>query len=148
LIIYRLHRDTRRAFDYNINRENRWNPAHTPMLYCAAAVSLCCLEVLVHTDPDLIPDNFVWSWAELPEEPERFEGAWDILDAERTRRFGKTWIESKQSLSLRVPSVTVPLTRADFNVLLNPIHDAYGAVAWHRGGMFGFDPRLFSKASA
>jgi hypothetical protein len=29
------------------------------MLYCAAAISLCCLEVLVHTDPDLIPDHLV-----------------------------------------------------------------------------------------
>lgn len=49
LIVYRLHRDTRQPFEISLNRSNRWNPARTPMLYCAANVSLCCLEVLVHT---------------------------------------------------------------------------------------------------
>jgi hypothetical protein len=43
------------------------------MLYCAATVSLCSLEILVHTDADLIPENLVWSWAELPAEPKAFD---------------------------------------------------------------------------
>jgi hypothetical protein len=33
--------DTRQPFEYNTNKDNRWNPARTPMLYSAATVSLC-----------------------------------------------------------------------------------------------------------
>jgi RES domain-containing protein len=97
LILYRLHRDTRLPSEYNINGENRWNPARTPMLYCAATISLCCLEVLVHTDSDLIPDNLVWSSAELPADPEVFDGMWDVSNVEQTRPFGKNWIDSRRS---------------------------------------------------
>ncbi len=143
MIAYRLHRDTRQPADYSLNRESRWNPARTPMLYCAATVSLCCLEVLVHTDSDLIPDNMVWSWAELPVDPENFDGNWDITEVEQTRWFGKRWIDSRGSLAIRVPSVIVPYTDVDFNILLNPTHEAFTDIHWRRGGTFTFDPRLF-----
>src|SRR5438270_10882394 len=95
------------------------------MLYCAAAVSLCCLEVLVHTDSDLIPENLVWSWAELPADPEALDDVWNIADVEQTRAAGKRWVDSRRSLATHVPSVIVPHTKVDFNVLLNPTHDAY-----------------------
>jgi len=113
------------------------------MLYCAASVSLCCVEVLVHTDADLVPDNFVWSWAQLPADPEEFEAIWNIDNLEQTRPFGKSWIDSRRSVALRVPSAIVPRTLEDFNILLNPTHDAYSEIEWHRGGRFAFDPRLF-----
>jgi RES domain-containing protein len=88
------------------------------MLYCASTASLCCLEVLVHTDPDLLPDNLVWSWAELPAV---LDDVWNIADVEETRAAGKRWIDSLQSLAIRVPSVIVPHTPADFNILLSPL---------------------------
>lgn len=113
------------------------------MLYCAASVSLCCREVLVHTDVDLIPDNLVWSWAQLPADPEEFDGIWSTGNLEQTQPLGKSWIDSRRSLALQVPSAVVPSTPEDFNVLLNPTHDAYDEIEWHRGGAFGFDPRLF-----
>jgi RES domain-containing protein len=143
LIVYRLHRDTRQPFDYNINKENRWNWARTPMLYCAATISLCCLEVLVHTDSDLIPDNLIWSSAELPINPEVLDAVWDIGNVEQTRAFGTKWVASRRSLAIRVPSVIVPHTDVDFNVLVNPTHEVFSNVLWHRGGTFTFDQRLF-----
>lgn len=115
------------------------------MLYCACSVSLCCLEVLVHTDPDLIPDNLVWSWVDLPSEPEVFDGGWRITDPGLTRSFGKRWIDGRGSVAMRVPSVIVPHTDVDFNVLLNPTHDTWTNLHWQRGGKFAFDPRLFSE---
>lgn len=118
------------------------------MLYSASSLALCCLEVLVHTDPDLIPDNYAWSWAELPLDPEVFDGKWSITHTVDTRRFGKAWIDSRRSLALLVPSVIVPPTSTDFNVFINPMHDAYNDIQWQHGGAFSFDPRLlFSKAS-
>ena len=148
MIVYRLHRDTRQPFEYNFNKDNRWNPARVPMLYCASSIALCCLEVLVHTDPDLIPDNYVWSWVELPALPEVFEGQWDIGNVEQTRQYGKYWIDSRRSLALAVPSVIVPHTAADFNVLLNPTHEGFFAACWRLGGPSAFDPRLFLNESS
>src|SRR5262245_9153592 len=112
------------------------------MLYCAASVSLCCLEVLVHTDRDLIPDFYVWSYAELLVEPEIFDEPWDVSNVEQSRLYGKQWIDSRRSLAMRVPSVIVPSTDADFNVLLNPTHDVFDDIRWELGGKFGFDTRL------
>jgi hypothetical protein len=88
LIVSRLHRDIRKPSDYSFIAQ-RWNPALTGMLYCAANVALCCLEVLVHTDGDTIPDNYVWSYAELSSEPEVFDGAWDIGNLDLTRWYGR-----------------------------------------------------------
>lgn len=143
MIVYRLHRDTRQPFEYNLNQENRWNPVRTPMLYCAATVALCCLEVLVHTDSDLIPDNLVWSSGELPADPEIFDGMWDVSNVEQTRPFGKDWIDGRRALAIRVPSILVPQTSVDFNILINPTHETFSDIRWQRGGPFAFDPRLF-----
>ena len=113
------------------------------MLYCASSVSLCCLEVLVHTDSDLIPDNLTWSWAQLPAEPEQLPDERHPANLERTRALGKRWIDSRSSLALRVPSIIIPHTEVDFNVLLNPTHESFSELRWTRGGVFMFDPRLF-----
>ena len=118
------------------------------MLYCAANIALCCLEVLVHTDKDVIPDNYVWSYAELRADPEVFDGLWDIHSLDQTRWYGKSWIDSRRSLGIMVPSVIVPNTGVDFNILLNPTHDAYSEVVWKRGGPFAFDRRLFFKKTS
>jgi len=89
-----------------------------------------------------VPDNLVWSWAKLPRATEAL-GARNTADLEQTRAAGKRWINSRRSLAARVPSVIVPDTHADFNVLLNPVHEAYSDVEWSRGSAFRFDPRLF-----
>ncbi|MGD0617326.1 MAG: RES family NAD+ phosphorylase [Bryobacteraceae bacterium] len=147
MTVYRLHRHTRQPSEYNPRGEGRWNPTGIPMLYSASTVSLCCLEVLVHTDPDLIPDNLIWSWGELPADPEVLDYRWSIADVGQTRVAGKRWIDSRRSLAIRVPSVIVPDTPVDFNILLNPTHAAYTDVQWQRGGPFRFDPRLFDDDS-
>ena len=102
----------------------------------------------MHTDSDLIADNLVWSWAELPVDPEVFDGTWNIGNVEQTRPFGKSWIDSRRSLAVQVPSVIVPPTPVDFNILLNPTHEVYSEIQWQRGGRLIFDPRLFLNESS
>ena len=101
------------------------------------------VEVLVHTDPDLIPDNLIWSSAALPADPEVLDRVWNIGDFEQTRAFGKEWIASRRSLAIRVPSVIVPHTDVDFNILVNPAHDAFSDIVWQRGERSLSTPRLF-----
>jgi len=90
-----------------------------------------------------VPDNLVWSWVKLPRAPDALGAPRNTADLEQARAAGKGWINSRRSLAARVPSVIVPDTHADFNVLLNPVHEAYNDVEWSRGSAFRFDPRLF-----
>src|SRR5580698_7194693 len=107
--LFRLHRGHRAADDYqgSLIQPNRWNPAGVPMLYCSAALSLACLEVLVHLRPDQIPPDYVYSSAELagPVETAEFRG--DLEDEQATRRVGHEWATSRRSLGLLVPSVVI-----------------------------------------
>jgi RES domain-containing protein len=47
----------------------RWNSIGTPMLYTAQHLSLACVEVLVHLDKSDLPLDYVWSRAEVSDEP-------------------------------------------------------------------------------
>ncbi len=139
--IYRLHRRHRAADDYrgSLIQPNRWNPAGVPMLYCSAALSLACLEVLVHLRPEEIPADYVYSSAELSVEAETADFRGDLADEDATRRFGHAWATSVRSLAILVPSVVIP---TEFNVLLNPVHASYGGAVWNAGQPFRFDHRL------
>lgn len=63
MLIYRLHRKrwATSNFTGSLIQPNRWNPTGVPMLYCSSALSLACLEVLVHLAPDEIPPDYVYS---------------------------------------------------------------------------------------
>ena len=115
------------------------------MLYASAALSLACLELLVHVSPDQIPLDLAYTSAVIPMEPvvHDFRGA--LRDAESTRRYGQSWAASRASLAIYVPSVIIP---AEFNVLVNPVHDAFPEVAWEAPRPFEFDPRLLRGAGA
>lgn len=39
----------------------RWNPKGVPVVYTAASLALAALELLVHTDDDLLPTDLVTS---------------------------------------------------------------------------------------
>ena len=115
------------------------------MLYAASALSLACLELLVHLPPNQIPMDLVYSWAELKETPEAADFRGDLADLDATRRYGRRWATAGQALALRVPSVIVPI---EFNVLLNPTHSEYTEMAWSAPEPFQLDRRLILKTSA
>jgi RES domain-containing protein len=145
--IFRLHRGHRRADDYagSLIQPSRWNPPGTPMLYCTTALSLACLEVLVHLSPDQIPLDYVFSAAELSEHPEKASFYGKLGDGDATRAFGRQWATSRTSLAVLVPSVIIPIER---NVLLNPTHSSFDAVEWSAPEPFGFDRRLLRSSSS
>ena len=139
--IFRLHRRQRAASDYSgsLRFAGRWNPAGTPILYASTALSLACLELLVHLSPDQIPLDYVYTAAEIPLDPAAHDFRGSLRDSEATRRYGHTWVTSQNSLAIYVPSVIIPV---EWNVLLNPLHAAFQTVAWDAPKPFEFDPRL------
>lgn len=145
--IFRLHRSHRSVANYDgsLILGSRWNPAGVPMLYCSTALSLACLEVLVHLAPDQIPSDYVFSTTVLPEAPEASGFRGDLSDEISTRRFGQFWAASERSLAVLVPSVIIPI---ESNVLLNPRHAAYHGLVWTAPEPFSFDERLLKRSGA
>ena len=109
------------------------------MLYASTALSLACLELLVHVSPDQIPLDFVYTTAVIPAEPGAHDFHGTLRDAESTRRYGQSWAASLASLAIYVPSVIIP---GEFNYLLNPDHPDFGAIKATDPKPFSFDPRL------
>src|SRR5580700_6414149 len=100
--IFRLHRGHRAAADYqgSLIQPNRWNPVGVPMLYCSTALSLACLEVLVHLGPDQILPDFVYSGAELEARAVIADFRGDLADPDATQRVGQSWAKQNQSLAV------------------------------------------------
>jgi len=139
--IYRLHRARRSAADYggSVLYPGRWNTKGTPVLYFSLALSLSCLEQLVHLGPDDIPDDYVYTSVDLRSEPETADYRGSVLDVDSTRRYGHRWATDQRSLALLVPSVVIPI---EFNLLLNPLHPEFAGLEWGEPQPFAFDPRL------
>jgi RES domain-containing protein len=127
----------------------RWNPPGYAAIYAAQSISLAILEMLVHLDEDqdiqayviapvefddtqitsLSEDNLPKSWASLP-------------IGEETQLIGKVWLESMQSLVLKVPSCLVP---QESNFIINPRHPAFPSLNIGQPQPLQIDPRLAAK---
>jgi RES domain-containing protein len=145
--IFRLHRRRRPAADFSgsLLFAGRWNPAGTPLLYASTALSLACLELLVHLAPDEIPADYVYTSAETGVSPEGPDFRGNLKREDATRRYGHSWATSQRTLAIYVPSVIIP---SEFNVLLNPLHPEFGSVIWNSSEPFEFDQRLLRRSSA
>jgi RES domain-containing protein len=141
--IYRMHRSIRAAADYSgaMLAGGRWNPIGTPMLYTAQHLSMACLEILVHLDKSELPRDYVWSWADLPQNPGRLQFD-DLNHVSSCQAAGNAWVRTAGELAVQVPSVVIP---AESNFLLNPTHEGYSKLVWGEPRPFRFDPRLFAS---
>lgn len=124
----------------------RWNEAGVPMVYTATSLALAAMEMFVHMDPsvapeDLVaveifaPDALVVALVELASLPAR----WRATEVE-TAGIGTAWARSGRTVMLRVPSAVV---EGEWNVLLNPAHREFGRVEVVRAVAFHYDERMF-----
>ena len=139
--IFRMHLLSRMAADYTgaMLAGGRWNPIGTPMLYAAQNLSLACLEVLVHLDKRQLPQDYVWSSADLRDDPPYLPFS-DLREVSSCQAAGEYWIRLAKSLTVQVPSSIIP---QENNILLNPNHPGYADLRWNKPLPFRFDPRLF-----
>jgi RES domain-containing protein len=131
----------------------RWNSRGVPMVYASSSLALAAIELFVHLEPGQAPDDLVYISATLPEgEPAHaldqaeLPAEWwaDNVAAgvRTTRELGDEWMRSGSSLALRVPSVPI---RAEWNVLLNPMHPRMSKVQIDAPQPFIFDARMFRR---
>jgi len=125
----------------------RWNSRGVPMVYCSSSLALAAIELFVHLEPNLQPDDLVSIEARLPEgEPARklrldeLPPDWWTDDFEPLRTIGDGWIREKNSLALLAPSAAL---RTEWNVLVNPLHPAIAEIKVEEPQAFHFDARMF-----
>ena len=148
---WRICRKTskRKAFDGSGARRygGRWNPEGLAVVYTAESRALAALEILVHSDPQDLPDDFICFGVEIPArvklehvDRRRLPRGWRRYPAgPRLQQIGRDWIEAGKTAVLQVPSAVIP---AEHNYLLNPLHPDIGTIRIGRSEPFAFDPRL------
>jgi RES domain-containing protein len=128
----------------------RWNSRGVPVVYCSSSLALAAIELFVHLEPNLQPDDLVSIAAELPvgEPGRRLEAAelpaeWWSDDFEPLRALGDEWVRAKTSLAMMVPSAPI---HSEWNVLVNPLHPAVKELRIEAAQSFHFDARMFRSA--
>jgi len=127
----------------------RWNPTGSPVHYTSSSAALAVLEFLVHVDPDCmppmklityeIPDDLVVEFiGELP------AGWQDSPPPKTLADAGAQWLESQETLALKVPAVLFP-DGPDTNILVNPLHPDMHKLTTLTSIDFSFDQRLLDK---
>ena len=125
----------------------RWNPKGISVVYTSESRALAALEFFVHLSRTVIPPSFSLASIEIPdtasikkitvEELPRYwrayPGPLELAD------IGASWIRSKKSLLLRLPSVIIPPEK---NVLINPAHPEMTGVRIIKVEPYSPDPRL------
>ena len=126
----------------------RWNSPGIPVVYTSSTLSLAILELLVHTDPDLIPKDLHAFEIDCPGSlmPEILDAGtlpsnWrGIPNHPACRGMGDGWLERRNHAILGVPSAVVP---EELNYLINPAHPEAALIRVVRSRAFSFDERLF-----
>jgi RES domain-containing protein len=125
----------------------RWNSPGNAVLYTSATLSLAVLELLVHTDPDLVPHDLRSFEIEVPDsikprvlDPSSLPSNWrNIPNHPGCRALGDEWLKKGSSALLAVPSALVP---EELNYLINPAHSDASKIRVVRSKSFSFDRRL------
>ena len=155
--IWRICREPYAAFSGEGARRfgGRWNSRGIPMFYASTSLALAAIELFIHLEPGQAPDDLVCFSAELPQgepartlQPAELPPAWwtDNAGAATTRELGDAWIRTqpaaRSSLALLVPSVPI---RAEWNVLVNPLHPRMNELRIDPPQPFVFDARMFQQ---
>lgn len=148
-----LYRFTQDQYSHDISGEGarlfggRWNSKGNAVVYTSTAISLALLELLVHCSnyndmnsnvlvsinvPGIFPDDI----------PRATPAKNWQTDIDYCRYIGDTFLASRGSLLLKVPSAIIP---GEYNVLINPSHYYFKKIVIGEAAPFLFDPRLFKK---
>jgi RES domain-containing protein len=123
----------------------RWNSIGTSAIYLASSKSLAVLEVLVHLNPALFPDDFCMASFDVPDGSftalplDKLPADWKNNQEPLLKRFGDEFIRKNEYFGLKVPSAIVD---DEFNYILNPNHPYINKVKIKSQKSFVFDNRL------
>ncbi len=124
------------------------------MVYLAESPALAAMEMLVHFDESSIISSYSLIPVEFPEacliiigdiNAPQLPSDWQLTPAPvECAQVGDSWIQSEQSLVLRVPSAVAPY---GMNYLLNQAHPDFKRLQIGATEGFSFDSRIIEKMS-
>lgn len=128
----------------------RWNSVGLPMLYTSENISLAMLEILVNSSPAFLKNTFSLIKISIPESAKvltisdtDLPDDWNMYPYPvSTPKIGDGWLQSFESLALRVPSCA---NDHESNLLLNPLHQDYYKVKIESAKSISFEKRLFDN---
>lgn len=147
--VWRLARAAHPALDGDGARRvgGRWNSPGVAVVYTSGTLALAALELLAHTDPDLVPRDLRAFEVDIPDairpgllDPASLPRGWRAASGHPDcRAAGDAWVQAGDEAVLGVPSALIPEER---NYLLNPAHAQAARVRVVRARPFAFDARL------
>jgi RES domain-containing protein len=125
----------------------RWHTPKRLVCYASDSLALASLEVLVHCQPDLVPEDLIAIEISVPKsvsiesiEHRSLPRNWRTYPAPSSlQRLGNAWLDGISACLLRVPSALVP---SESNFLINPAHPDCRKLRVVRKGAFRLDDRL------
>ena len=125
---------------------SRWTPVGYPAVDLAGSVALAVLETLAHADWSVMPTHCVIT-VEVPSSVPITSVDFGALPSDwratpppaSLRRIGHDWLDTDETVLLRVPSVLVP---QEFNFILNPAHADSSQLTIGMPDRFTIDSRL------
>jgi RES domain-containing protein len=129
----------------------RWHTARRAVTYASQSLALASLEVLVHCDIDLMPEDLVAIEIDVPSRvriatitTSALPRNWRRYPAPPTcQRLGNAWLDGAAGALLRVPSAVIP---SEHNFVLNPLHPEARFIRVVRAARFSFDRRLLRRS--
>lgn len=104
----------------------RWNSPNQYMIYASQSIALSLLEVLVHFQPQISPEEFCLLTLELPDNtiemlsPKKLPEGWNRYAVyPATQSVGDSFLKENKKIALQVPSSII---EQESNILLNPNH--------------------------
>ena len=130
MIVYRITKKEHSALDGmgGLYGPGRWHKKGNLVIYTSEHASLAAWEKIVHvTSFENLPKNLLLVKIELPDGieiqsvPQKIlvKGWASFPFALETVDYGTSFLQKKEHLALKVPSVIIP---DEFNIILNPLH--------------------------
>ncbi len=125
----------------------RWHSRGRRVVYTSESLALAALEVLVHVDLDLLPEDLVQIEIKVPDrlarrdlEPHALPARWRRYPAPGAlQEIGDRWLAASATPLQFVPSCIIP---EENNVLIDPTHSEARAIQVVARKRFRLDPRL------
>jgi RES domain-containing protein len=126
----------------------RWNPKGIELIYTAQNRSLAMAEIAVHFTLATLPEDYVITSIDIPEDVEVKQLAETDLPLDwkefphpnSTQKIGYDFVVENRYAVLMLPSV---VTMGDFNLLINPNHPDFSKITISSIEKFPFDRRIF-----
>ncbi len=149
MFAYRIADSRRPIFDGTgaLLNGGRWNSPGRSVIYAAETFASAMLEVLAHANLAQIPRHHACIRISIPDALAVQEIApaqlpqWPRTQESVCRSLGDAWLDSCSTAVLRVPSVVT--AGHERNLVLNPLHPAFGQISAEKPEPVLWDPRLF-----